>query len=413
MVSRGAPRVLSQTCRACGLELEVVLDLGLTPLANSLLRKDQLEQPEPRFPLRLAVCHGCALAQLMETVPPEDLFTDYPYFSSFSDTMVRSAGGLAGRLVRSRALGPESLALEVASNDGYLLRHYVAAGVPVLGIEPARNIAAAAQAAGIPTLCEFFGHNLGRRLRTEGRLADVVHANNVVAHVPDLNGLFAGFEAVLKPGGLLVIEVPHVLEMVERLEFDTIYHEHVFYFSLSALKPVFERQGLHIVDVERLPVHGGSLRIFGARENQPSAAVEQVLEAEKSAGVNGPAFYTDFNARVNDLGTRLEELLGRLQRDGDRIAAYGASAKGSTLLNHFGIGRETIEFVADRSTAKHGLFTPGTHLPILPPDALRERMPDSVLLLTWNFADEILEQQREYRERGGRFILPVPEPRLI
>jgi SAM-dependent methyltransferase len=404
---------LSRTCRSCGDQLEVVLDLGLTPLANSLLREDQLEQPEPRFPLRLAICRGCALAQLMETVPPEDVFTDYPYFSSFSDTMVRSVGELVGRLVRSRALGPESLALEVASNDGYLLRHYLGAGVPVLGIDPARNIAVAAQEAGIPTMCEFFGRELGRQLRSEGRLADVLHANNVVAHVPDLNGLFAGFEAVLKPGGLLVIEVPHVLEMVERLEFDTIYHEHVFYFSLSALQPVFERHGLHIVEVERLPVHGGSLRIFGARENEPSAAVARLLEQEKSAGVNGPGFYTDFNARVNDLGTRLVELLDRLRRDGDRIAAYGASAKGSTLLNYFGIGRETIEFVADRSTVKHGLYTPGTHLPILPPDALRERMPDSVLLLTWNFADEILEQQREYRERGGRFILPVPEPRLL
>ena len=404
---------MSQACRSCGNELEVVLDLGVTPLANSLLREDQLDQPEERFPLRLAICRGCALPQLMETVPPQALFTDYPYFSSFSDTMVRSARDLVRTLVRSRALGPDSLALEVASNDGYLLRHYLEAGVPVLGIEPAKNVAAAAQDAGIPTMCEFFGRDLGSRLRSDGRLADVVHANNVVAHVPDLNGLFAGFEALLKPGGLLIIEVPHVLEMVRRLEFDTIYHEHVFYFSLSSLKPVFERHGLHITDVERLPLHGGSLRIFGARENQPAPAVDQVLAEEKAAEVNGPGFYTDFNARVNRLGTRLEELLSGLQREGERIAAYGASAKGSTLLNHFGIGRETLEFVADRSTAKHGLFTPGTHLPILPPDALRERMPDSVLLLTWNFADEILEQQREYRERGGRFIVPVPEPRLL
>ena len=376
------------------------------------MRKEELDHPEPRFPLRLAVCRGCALAQLVETVPPEALFTDYPYFSSFSDTMVRSAGDLVGRLVQDRGLGPDSLALEVASNDGYLLRHYLAAGVPVLGVEPARNIATQAEAAGIPTLCEFFGRDVGARLRDEGRLADTVHANNVVAHVPDLNGLFAGFESVLKPGGLLVIEVPHVLDMVERLEFDTIYHEHVFYFSLLALEPVFARHGLRVVDVERLPIHGGSLRLFGAREGEPSAAVAILREEERDAGADSVEFYRDFRERVDDLGGRLRSLLAARRREG-RIAAYGASAKGSTLLNYFGIGSETIDFVADRSTVKQGLFTPGTHLPVLPPEALLERMPESVLLLTWNFADEILEQQREYRERGGHFIVPVPEPRLV
>ena len=403
---------MTQACRSCGGELEVVLDLGVTPLANSLLRSDQLSDPEPRFPLRLAACRGCALAQLVETVPPEALFTDYPYFSSFSDTMVRSASDLTARLVRERALGPASLALEVASNDGYLLRHYVAEGVPVLGVEPARNIAAAAEAAGIPTLCEFFGREVGARLRGEGRLADVVHANNVVAHVPDINGLFAGFEAVLKPDGLLVIEVPHVLEMVRRLEFDTIYHEHVFYFSLLALRPVFERHGLRVLDVERLPIHGGSLRLFAAREGASSPAVERLAEEEEAAGAGSLALYHDFRERVDQLGEKLRKMLETMRGEG-RIAAYGASAKGSTLLNYFSIGRETIDFVADRSTVKQGLFTPGTHLPVLAPEALLERMPTSVLLLTWNFADEILEQQHEYRERGGRFIVPIPEPRLV
>jgi SAM-dependent methyltransferase len=403
---------VSQACRSCGGELEVVLDLGLTPLANSLLKSEQLTEPEPRFPLRLAACRSCALAQLVETVPPEALFSEYPYFSSFSDTMVRSAAELTGRLVRERGLGRESLALEVASNDGYLLRHYLAAGVPVLGVEPARNIAAAAEAAGITTLCEFFGREVGARLRAEGRLADTVHANNVVAHVPDINGLFAGFEAVLKPDGLLVIEVPHVLEMVRRLEFDTIYHEHVFYFSLLALQPVFERHGLRVLDVERLPIHGGSLRLFAGREGTPSPAVEQLAAEEAAAGAGSLAFYRDFRERVDQLGERLREVLEQRRREG-RIAAYGASAKGSTLLNYFGIGGETIDFVADRSTVKQGLYTPGTHLPVVAPDVLLDRMPASVLLLTWNFADEILEQQREYRERGGHFIVPIPEPRLV
>jgi SAM-dependent methyltransferase len=403
---------VNQACRSCGDELEVVLDLGLTPLANSLLKSEQLEEPEPRFPLRLAACRGCALAQLVETVPPEALFSDYPYFSSFSDTMVRSAAELTGRLVRERGLGPTSLALEVASNDGYLLRHYVAAGVPVLGVEPARNIAAAAEAAGIPTLCEFFGREVGARLRAEGRLADTVHANNVVAHVPDINGLFAGFKAVLRPDGLLVIEVPHVLEMVQRLEFDTIYHEHVFYFSLLALQPVFERHGLRVLDVERLPIHGGSLRLFAGRQGQPSPAVQRLAEEEAAAGAGSVEFYRNFRERVDQLGQRLRDVLEGRRKDG-RIAAYGASAKGSTLLNYFGIGRETIDFVADRSTVKQGLFTPGTHLPVVAPDVLLDRMPASVLLLTWNFADEILEQQHEYRERGGRFIVPIPEPRLV
>jgi SAM-dependent methyltransferase len=403
---------VSQVCRSCGDELEVVLDLGLTPLANSLLKSEQLEEVEPRFPLRLAACRSCALAQLVETVPPEALFSEYPYFSSFSDTMVRSAAELTGRLVRERGLGPGSLALEVASNDGYLLRHYLAAGVPVLGVEPARNIAAAAEAAGIATLCEFFGREVGARLRAQGRLADTVHANNVVAHVPDINGLFSGFEAVLKPDGLLVIEVPHVLEMVRRLEFDTIYHEHVFYFSLLALKPVFGRHGLQVLDVERLPIHGGSLRLFAGREGRPSPAVEQLAEEEAAAGASSLAFYRDFRERVDQLGERLREVLARCRQDG-RIAAYGASAKGSTLLNYFGIGRETIDFVADRSTVKQGLFTPGTHLPVVAPEVLLDKMPASVLLLTWNFAEEILEQQHEYRERGGRFIVPIPEPRLV
>ena len=404
---------MTQSCRSCGGELEIVLDLGLTPLANSLLDAEQLDRPEPRFPLRLAFCKDCALAQLVESVPPEALFSEYLYFSSFSDTMVRSAGELVGRLVRDRGLGPTSLAMEVASNDGYLLRHYLDLAVPVLGIEPARNVAATARQAGIDTISEFFGRDLAIRLRAQGRLADVVHANNVVAHVPDLNGLFEGFETVLKPDGLVIIEVPHVLEMVKHLEFDTIYHEHVFYFSLSALLPVFARSGLRVVDAERLPLHGGSLRIFGSRHGGPSARVHALLAEERSAGVDRLDFYRDFSGRVAELGRRLSALLRERRDAGDRVAAYGASAKGSTLLNFFGIGGETIDFVVDRSTVKQGLVTPGTHLPILPPEALLAKMPESVLLLTWNFADEILEQQREYRERGGRFIVPVPEPRLL
>jgi SAM-dependent methyltransferase len=390
-------------------------------LANSLLTERQLVESEPRFPLDLVFCPQCSLVQITESVPPEDLFGDYLYFSSFSDTMLRSAESLTGRLIRDRSLSADSLVVEVASNDGYLLQYYARAGVPVLGIEPAANVAAVAEAErGIPTLVEFFGAALAERLIGEGKRADVIHANNVLAHVPDLNGVVEGFARLLKPDGAAVIEIPYLREFIDKVEFDTIYHEHLCYFSLRALEQLFSRHGLTIVDLERIPIHGGSLRVFASPSIGPdgadaerSGAVVGLLRAEDDWGVSDFATYEGFAEKVANLRSRLRETLGELKAHGKRIAAYGASAKGSTLLNYCGIGTETLDFVADRSTVKQGYFTPGTHLPILSPTHLLEAMPDYVLLLTWNFAGEILEQQSEYMKRGGRFIIPVPEPRMV
>ncbi len=406
-------------CRACGhASLDLILSLGRTPLANALLTNDRVDQAEPTFPLEVAFCPECTLLQLTHTVPPEELFRDYLYFSSFSDTMLRHAERLANRLIDERRLSPKSLVIEVASNDGYLLQYYKAAGVPVLGIEPAENIAKiAVERKHIPTWTAFFGAPLGQRLRTEGRRADVLHANNVLAHVPDLNSFVAGLRLAIKDQGWIVIEAPYAKDMIDHGEFDTIYHEHVFYFTLTALDRLFRRHDLLIHDVERLPIHGGSLRLLATPWSlnptvQPSSKVKRLLDEEARWGVADVSFYRQFGQRVEALKGSLRHLLADLKQSGKRIAAYGAAAKGSTLLNYMGIGKETLDFVVDRSIYKQGRLMPGVRVPIMAPEQLLEKQPDFVLLLTWNFADEIIQQQTEYRRRGGRFIVPIPHLRV-
>lgn len=390
------------------------LDLGRTPLANALLDRDRLGEPEPTFPLVVAFCPNCSLVQITETVRPEEVFRHYLYFSSFSDTMLRHAEAIATRMIEERRLGSASMVIEVASNDGYLLQHYKRRGIPVLGVEPALNVAEIAERErGIPTMREFFGHDIGRRLRAEGRRADVVHANNVLAHVADLNGFVAGIAEVLKDDGVAVIEAPSVRDMIEHVEFDTIYHEHLCYFSASSLRRLFSAHGLTLIDVEHLDIHGGSLRLFASPTGRPSEAAERLLAAEATDGMLAAPYYQGFAQRVEALKVSLLGTLRAFRAEGKRIAAYGASAKGSTLLNTFGIGGDLLDFVVDRSTHKQGRFTPGTHLPIYAPDRLLEEMPDYVLLLTWNFADEILGQQAEFRRRGGKFIVPLPEVRVL
>ncbi len=403
-------------CRSCGhSDLRVILSMGRTALANRLLTREQLHEPEPNFPLTLCFCQKCALVQLLETVSPELLFREYLYFSSFSDWMLRHAEGLATSLMSSRGLHPGHLVVELASNDGYLLQHFVRVGIEVLGIDPATNIARVAEQRGIPTLAEFFDRPLAARLRAEGRTADVVIGINVLGHVANLNSFVEGISVLLKDQGTVVIEVPYVKDMVDRNEFDTIYHEHLHYFSVTSLDHLFRRHGLLITGIERLPIHGGSLRVYvsHAAGRGDRAAVERILDEEGDWEVRDLSFYSAFAQRIADLRASLRGLLDDLKAQGKRIAAYGAAAKGHTLLSYCGIGSDYLDFVVDRSTYKQGRYMPGTHLPIYPPGRLLEARPDYVLLLAWNFADEIISQQDEYLRRGGRFVVPVPEPRVI
>ena len=356
------------------------------------------------------------MVQITETVPPEQLFGNYLYFSSFSETALRNAESIVTRLIRERELGKTHLAVEIASNDGYLLQYHQQAGVPVLGIEPARNIAKVANEKGIRTITEFFGVDAASNLANQGMRADVIHANNVLAHVADTNGFVSGIAQLLKPEGIAVIEAPYVKDTIDHVEFDQIYHEHLCYFSLTSLGRLFNRHGLRIVDVERIPIHGGTLRIFACHQSShqaTSATVKNLLKEELNWGVDQPSFYQSFGARVEQLRSDLLSLLNGLKAQGKRIAVYGASAKGSTLLNYFGIGSDRLDYVVDRSTVKQGRYTPGTHLRIYPPEKLMEDKPDYVLLLTWNFVDEILAQQSEFRQHGGKFIIPIPVLKVV
>jgi SAM-dependent methyltransferase len=403
-------------CRSCGdTRGELILDLGLQPLANNLLRPEDLSKPEPKFPLRLAVCESCWLMQILDLVPPVQLFSEYLYFSSFSDMMLRHAKIAAGAYTKEFQLNQESLVVEVASNDGYLLRNFVHARVPCLGIEPAANIAKVAREKGIETVVEFFGKNLAQKLATNGKSADLILGNNVFAHAPDTNDFVSGLKALLKPKGRIVLEFPYAVDLIGKTEFDTIYHEHVFYFTVIALQPLFQRHGLEVFRVERLPIHGGSLRLFAchAGAHPAEASVTHLLAEEQQKGLSAVQYYKGFANRVLALKRELVNLLRTLRREGKSIAAYGASAKGSTLLNFFGLGCETLDFVADRSTYKQGRLTPGTHIPIVPPERLWEKKPDYTLLLTWNFADEILVQQKPYRDQGGKFIIPIPKVQVV
>ena len=403
-------------CRSCGsTHGRLVLDLGVQPLANNLLTEADLARPEPKFPLRLALCEGCWLLQITDIVPPVELFSEYLYFSSFSDALLRHAAEAVAKHRHDCALGADSFVVEIASNDGYLLKNFVAAGIPCLGIEPAENIAKVAIERGVPTISRFFGRASAAELLQQGRPADLILGNNVFAHAPDTNDFVAGLATLLKPGGRIALEFPYACDLIEHVEFDTIYHEHVFYFTLTALLPLFARHGLEIFDVERLAIHGGSLRLYAAHRGAQAVrpAVAALAGEERAKGVASPRYYDDFGDRVRRIRHDLVALVHRLKAEGSSIAAYGASAKGSTLLNYCGLGRETLDFVADRSTAKQGRLTPGTHLPIVAAEELARRRPDYALLLTWNFAEEILRQQQAYRDAGGRFIVPLPEVRTV
>jgi SAM-dependent methyltransferase len=404
------------SCRLCGgWRLEVFLSLGQLPLADAFVSAEDLGEPEPRYPLDVAFCLDCALVQILEEVPPQELFVDnYLYFSSYTDGLLAHSREHAERLVEERGLGPDSLVVEVGSNDGYLLRSVAAAGVPVLGIDPAPDQADEAERVGVPTVREFFGEEVARELRLQGRQADVIVANNVMAHTPDLNGFAAGLARLLKHDGVATIENPSVQDLIERCAFDTIYHEHFSYLSSTSVAALMGRYSLTLNRVEEFPsLHGGTRRWWVSRDDTVEPSARDALAREREAGVDRPDFYRAFGSRVSVLREQLMGVLGDLRRDGKRVAAYGAAAKGTTMLNACGIGTDLVEYVVDRNPHKIGRLMPGTHQPIRPVETLLEDRPDAVLLLVWNIADEVLAQQEAYRAAGGRFVVPVPEPRIV
>lgn len=404
-------------CRFCSAPLErVLVDLGASPLANSNLKPADLLASEVFHPLCTYVCEHCWLVQLPEAESPEAIFSDYAYFSSYSESWVRHAERYVEMAVERFDLGRGSQVMEIASNDGYLLQFFAGRGIPCLGIEPAGNVAAAAEAKGIPTRCRFFGRELAAELVSEGRQADLVVGNNVLAHVPGLNDFVAGLALVLKPGGTITLEFPHLLRLIDEGQFDTIYHEHFSYFSCLTARQVFAAHGLALFDVEELPTHGGSLRVFvrHAEEGaEPGDRVRELCAREEAAGLASPGGYAGFAGRVAEVKRSLLRFLLAAQERGETVAGYGAPAKGNTLLNHCGIRSDLVAFTVDRSPHKQGLHLPGTRIPILSPDRIAERRPDYLLILPWNLKEEIMQQMAGIRAWGGRFVVAVPRLEVL
>jgi SAM-dependent methyltransferase len=404
-------------CRACGAPLvRTFVDLGNTPLANSYLTAEALDAPEPRYPLHARVCDHCLLVQLEAVTDARQIFDDYAYFSSYSDSWVEHAARFAKMAEDRWDLHPKSQVVEVASNDGYLLRHFIDAGIPALGIEPARNVAQVAIEAGVPTEVSYFGTDVARALVARGVRADLLVGNNVLAHVPDLNDFVAGLAALLAPDGVLSLEFPHLLRLIEGCQFDTIYHEHFSYFSLLSAQAVLAAHGLRIFDVETLPTHGGSLRLLACHEvarHPTEPSVDSVRAEERAAGLDDPETYAGFNVRADACRTALRQFLDAAAADGRQVVGYGAAAKGNTLLNFAGIGRGRVPYVADRNPHKQGRFLPGSRIPVVAPDEIRRTRPDIVLVLAWNLLDEVRDQLAYVSEWGGRFAVPLPTVRII
>ena len=403
------------TCRFCAAPLSLTLcDLGATPLANSFLDKAEIAA-ERRFPLHARVCERCFLVQVENSVPPDAIFSDYAYFSSYSDSWVAHAARYAQAMRERFRLGPDSLVVEVASNDGYLLQHFRSAGIPVLGVEPAANVAVTARARGIETEVAFFGAETAHRLAASGHRADLMAANNVLAHVPDISDFVAGFAALLKPQGVVTFEFPHVLNLIEKVQFDTIYHEHFSYLSLVTVERVLAATGLKAIDVEELPTHGGSLRLYAAlagSDHRPSARLDALREKERAARLDSPAGYAGFQAKVEAVREGFRAYLAQARAQGRRVAAYGAAAKGNTFLNYCGIGPGDMICCFDRSPAKQGRLLPGSHIEVRPAEDLGEVRPDDLVILPWNIAEEVMAQTRPAMPAGGRFVTAVPTLRF-
>ncbi len=416
------PEVQEQTstksCRFCRAPLSrTFVDLGMSPLCETYPAAADLNHGEVYYPLHVYVCENCFLVQLEEYEKPENIFSDYPYFSSFADSWLKHSDIYCGMMTARFGLNARSLVVEVASNDGYLLQYFLRRGVPVLGVEPAANVAKVAVEKGVPTLVRFFGTELAKTLAAEGRSADVVLGNNVLAQVPDLNDFVEGLKILLKPHGVLTLEFPHLLRLIEHNEFDTIYHEHFSYFSMLTTVKILEAHGLRAFDVEELSTHGGSLRVFACRAedgtHQLAKRVDDILAEEKSAGLGSPEGYADFARQVRETKFALVEFLLSAARQGKSVAGYGAPGKSATLLHYCGIGKDLISYTVDRSPYKQGRFLPGTRIPIYHPERIRETKPDYVVILPWNLKDEISQQLHYVREWGGRLVVPIPKVLVV
>ena len=410
-------RVASGRCRVCDAALEqTFVDLGMSPLCESFLTPEQLDSMEPYYPLHARVCGECFLVQLGQYVTPERIFEEYAYFSSYSTSWVAHAKAYCEMIADRLGLGPDSLVVELASNDGYLLQHFLPLGIPVLGIEPARNVADMAIAKGIPTRTDFFGRALADELARDGRQADLIVGNNVLAQVPDLNDFVGGMVRLLKPEGVITLEFPHLERLMAENQFDTIYHEHFSYFSLVTIERIAAMHQLKLIDVETLPTHGGSLRVYLAHagSSRPTAkAVPDLLALEREAGITNLETYRSFAAQVSHTKRQLLAFLISVKEAGKTICGYGAPGKGNTLLNYCGIGPDFIDFTVDRNPYKHGRFTPGMHIPIYPVEALDAARPDYILILPWNLKPEIVRQMRHVADWGAKFIVPIPKVEII
>ncbi len=412
-----AARSPKRGCMFCGTPLRhTFIDLGMSPLCESYVPEEKLNQMEPFYPLHAFVCEKCFLVQLDEYVSREEIFTEYAYFSSYADSWVLHMKQYTDMIIDRLHLTKQSFVVEVASNDGYLLQHFVNRGVPVLGIEPAANVAAVAVKKGIPTLVKFFGRQTAQELAAEGKKADLIAGANVLAQVPDVNDFVAGLKILLKPQGAITIEFPHLMRLMESNQFDTVYHEHFSYFSLISSEAIFAAHGLTIFDVDEIPTHGGSLRVY-ARHTADTTHPEtprltSLRQREIDGGFTSLEHYFTFTEKVKETKRKLLEFLIAAKRQGKRIAGYGAPGKGNTLLNYCGIRSDFIDFTVDRNTYKQGKYLPGTHIPILAPEAIREAKPDYLFILPWNFKDEIMEQQAYIREWGGKFVVPIPEVKV-
>jgi len=405
-------------CRFCGNPLsQTFVDLGMSPLCESYRDREQIHQMEPFYPLRVYVCGNCFLVQLEEFVPPEEIFTEYAYFSSYSDSWLAHASGYVDKMTKRFGLSAASLVVELASNDGYLLQYFVKKGIPVLGVEPAANVAKVAVDKGVPTLVKFFGVQTAKEMAAAGRQADLITANNVLAQVPDLNDFVGGIKVLLKPHGVVTVEFPHLVRLIEENQFDTIYHEHFSYFSFKTAERIFAAHGLVLFDVEEIPIIGGALRIYGRHAEDLSKPVHdaaiRLREQETSYGLDSFDRYTQFDRKVRETKRKLLEFLIRAKREGKKISGYGAPAKGNTLLNYCGIRTDFLDFTVDRNPYKQGKFLPGTHIPVHPPEKIREEMPDYVMILPWNMKDEIIRQLHYIRGWGGQFVVPIPEVKVI